>query len=135
MHVNIDHLKQQHRISQAIFSLHRGDAEKAKTQLRDATAIAQEIWPTVQANPSLRPGSYSSALEELGEALVFQVFLEERRLASRDEMPLLNAEEFLGGVLDFTGELNRYAVQRATARDVEEVQRCKVGRSARGREF
>jgi predicted translin family RNA/ssDNA-binding protein len=28
-------------------------------------------------------------------------------------------------VLDFTGELNRYAIAKATARDVKEVQRCR----------
>jgi predicted translin family RNA/ssDNA-binding protein len=32
---------------------------------------------------------------------------------------------YLGGVLDFTGELNRYAVARATERDVAAVQRCR----------
>jgi hypothetical protein len=32
---------------------------------------------------------------------------------------------YLAGVLDFTGELNRYAVGRATARDVGAVQRAR----------
>ena len=32
---------------------------------------------------------------------------------------------YLGGVLDFTGELNRYAIARATVRDAVEVQRCR----------
>jgi predicted translin family RNA/ssDNA-binding protein len=32
---------------------------------------------------------------------------------------------YLAGVLDFTGELNRYAVGRATARDVAAVQRAR----------
>ena len=32
---------------------------------------------------------------------------------------------FLGGVLDFTGELNRYAIAKATKRDIPEVQRCR----------
>ena len=30
-----------------------------------------------------------------------------------------------GGVLDFTGELNRYAIQRATVRDKAAVQKCR----------
>lgn len=37
----------------------------------------------------------------------------------------LCAPRYLGGVLDFTGELNRYAVARATARDVPAVQRAR----------
>ena len=32
---------------------------------------------------------------------------------------------YLGGVLDFTGELNRYAIAKATIRDIEEVKRCR----------
>lgn len=34
-------------------------------------------------------------------------------------------DRYLGGVLDFTGELNRYAVAKATVRDVQEVKRCR----------
>jgi hypothetical protein len=30
-----------------------------------------------------------------------------------------------GGLMDFTGELNRFAVLRATARDVKTVQECR----------
>lgn len=33
---------------------------------------------------------------------------------------------YLAGVLDFTGELNRWAVGRATARDVAAVQRARA---------
>lgn len=32
---------------------------------------------------------------------------------------------YLGGVIDFTGELNRYAVSCATRRDVAAVSRCR----------
>jgi predicted translin family RNA/ssDNA-binding protein len=32
---------------------------------------------------------------------------------------------YLGGVLDFTGELNRYAVLQATQRNVEAVRTCR----------
>lgn len=34
-------------------------------------------------------------------------------------------DRYLGGVLDFTGELNRYAIARATVRDVEAVRACR----------
>ena len=36
-----------------------------------------------------------------------------------------NLTRNLGGVLDFTGELNRYAVLQATRRDVEAVRACR----------
>lgn len=52
------------------------------------------------------------------------MFLKEGRVPRMAELPMLNRDEFLGGVLDFTGELNRYAISRATERDKEAVQRC-----------
>ena len=41
------------------------------------------------------------------------------------EIPDIEKNEYLGGVLDFTGEVARYAVQQATARNVEKVQQCR----------
>jgi predicted translin family RNA/ssDNA-binding protein len=37
----------------------------------------------------------------------------------------LHGRRYLAGVLDFTGELNRFAVARATARDVGAVLRAR----------
>lgn len=59
------------------------------------------------------------------QAMSLKVFLEEGRLLSSEELPLVEAEEFLAGVLGFTEELSRYAVQRATLRDAKEVERCR----------
>lgn len=64
-------------------------------------------------------------LLQWAEGRIFQVFLLEGRVPRMEELPLVNRDEFLGGVLDFTGELNRYAVARATARDIPAVQRCR----------
>ena len=38
---------------------------------------------------------------------------------------MVEPEEFLAGVLGFTEELSRYAVQKATARDLAAVQGCR----------
>jgi Translin family len=59
------------------------------------------------------------------EGKVFETFLKEHRIIRPDELPLLSRDEYLGGVLDFTGELNRYAVKCATARDVAAVRQCR----------
>ena len=48
------------------------------------------------------------------EGMIFQAFLTEGRILRADEMPDLTRDEYLGGVLDFTGELNRHAVKCAT---------------------
>jgi len=57
--------------------------------------------------------------------VLFKVFLEEGRLVRSSELPLVEAEEFLAGVLGFTEELSRHAVQRATLKDAPEVKRCR----------
>lgn len=130
---------------QAIFALHRGDNARASALLRDASSAARELRPLVDADPTLRHGgSFSGALEELAEAHVFKGFLETGRVPSPDAVAAaalcggggeetesgagafeLTPDEFLGGVLDFTGELNRFAVARATARDAAAVARCR----------
>lgn len=112
---------------QAIFSLHRKDVEKASKQIEDAMEAAKEIEPVVQANPTLRGGSFSSALEEYAEAVIFRHYLSHGELMSSQEqdIKMCNIDEYLGGVLDFTGELNRFAIARATHRDLDEVERCR----------
>ncbi|QDZ18636.1 translin-like protein [Chloropicon primus] len=110
---------------QAIFSLHRKDFDRARQQLDDAQGIAESLLPTVVAEPTLRQGSYSNALEEFAEAKIFQHYLEEGKLVASTGIKLVKNEEYLGGVLDFCGELNRFAVQRATARAEAEVRSCR----------
>ncbi|KAL6776966.1 TRA1 [Auxenochlorella protothecoides x Auxenochlorella symbiontica] len=64
-------------------------------------------------------------MEEYAEAVVFKGYLEEGRLPPSSSVQYVETEEYLGGVLDFTGELNRYAILRATKRDVVAVQQAK----------
>lgn len=59
------------------------------------------------------------------EGKVFEAFLLQHRILRLDELPGVTRDEYLGGVLDFTGELNRHAVKCATARDIPAVQQCR----------
>ena len=117
----------QKRSKQAIFSLHRKDFAGAKKQLDSAEETALSLVDLVKAEPTLRGGGFSNALEEYAEAKLFQHYLQEGALLSmKDSLGhLVKNEEYLGGVLDFCGELNRFAVQRATARDEEKVKECR----------
>eukprot|EP00803_Ostreobium_quekettii_P000166 evm.model.scf_1883.3 EVM.evm.TU.scf_1883.3 scf_1883:11343-14020(-) len=114
---------------QAIFSLHRGNASQAETRLRNAVRITNELSPIIYEWPKLRSGSFAYALEEYAEAVAFRGYLKEGRLLKlaevQAEVPLVAVEEYLGGVLDFTGELLRYSIFRATERNIEAVQNCK----------
>lgn len=106
----------------AIYCLHRGDKAKARSLMEQAEAVAWELheW-YIKANPSLRVGIYSGGLEELTEARIFESFLEDGSIPASINFPLIDREEYLGGILDFTGELNRYAVMQATHRNTREV--------------
>lgn len=50
---------------QAIFSLHRGNGEEAAKRLDQAVKAAQQILPLIEQEPTLRGGSFSSAMEEV----------------------------------------------------------------------
>jgi predicted translin family RNA/ssDNA-binding protein len=75
-------------------------------------------------NPSLRHGALSSSLEEYAEAKCFAHYLATQKLVPLRDLPHVQKDEYLGGVADFTGELTRYAVVRATARDEVAVEKC-----------
>ncbi len=110
----------------AIYALHRGDVQRAGGMVHEAKEQAKrELLPTAVAHPTLRYGALGSALEEWAEAAIFQEFLATGRIASLAELEIANREEYLGGLMDFTGELGRYAVLRATARDREAVARAR----------
>jgi len=132
---------------QALFALHRGDAARAGELLAGAAKAVLELRPIVEAEPTLRHGgSFTSCLEEFAEARLFAAFLETGRLPPPAALAIqagggeeggagaaaaaappfeLSADEYLGGLLDFTGELNRFAIARATERDSAAVARCR----------
>ncbi|CAI5732686.1 unnamed protein product [Hyaloperonospora brassicae] len=110
---------------QAIFALHRMDRAQALKLLTDAEKVIPELVALAEKNPSLRDGALASSLEEYVEAKCLGHYLEHKRLLPRRDLSIVQKNEYLGGVIDFTGELMRHAVVKATARDVEEVRRCK----------
>ncbi|CAB1098097.1 unnamed protein product [Ectocarpus sp. CCAP 1310/34] len=108
----------------AIYSLHRADLKKAEKQLSDCRTAAEGLLPLIDETPRLRMGAYSCSMEEFAEARLYELWLKEKRLVTKAEVGLVNTEEYLGGLLDLTGELNRFAVARATERDSVGVKEC-----------
>eukprot|EP00301_Raphidiophrys_heterophryoidea_P020933 c5497_g1_i1.p1 GENE.c5497_g1_i1~~c5497_g1_i1.p1 ORF type:complete len:448 (-),score=111.38 c5497_g1_i1:74-1417(-) len=109
---------------QAIFALHRNDTNRATRLLESACQATNELLPTVTETPALRSGSFSNAMEEYAEACLLKEWLENKRLASRKDLGFVNSEEYVGALCDLTGEIGRYAVTRATHRDVSAVEQC-----------
>lgn len=135
---------------QAVYASLRADPKKARDLIAKAIAGANDILPIVNdaathtgGFPSLRMGSFGGSLEELAEAMLFAHYIECKSIATPSQLnesfaasassknlatpPVsLTSEEYLGGLLDMTGELQRYSIARATERDIEEVKRCKL---------
>jgi predicted translin family RNA/ssDNA-binding protein len=91
----------------AIYCLHRGEMEKADAQIAEAIKVADELWPIVETQSQLRYGSYAAGLEEYAEAAVFAHFIRTGKVLPSAQLTRCDRDEYLGGVLDFTGELNR----------------------------
>lgn len=110
---------------QAIYALHRDAREEAAQHLVDAETAINELLPAIRADQTLRTGGFSNGMEEYVEARLFLAFLQSGTLLPSSAIPDADAEEYLGGLADLTGELVRHAVLRATARDRETVQRIR----------
>ena len=106
---------------QAIYALQRSEQQKADGLIAEGKAKATELLASLASYPHLRFGALSSALEEWAEAAVFSVFLREGRIPSMAELEILTRDEYLGGVMDFCGEINRFAVLAATRREEKTV--------------
>lgn len=110
---------------QAIYSLHRHDPKTAKQQLADADKVIAKLLREIKRDPTLRTGGFSASLEEYTEARAFLHFLEKGKLITCKELGVVAAEEYLLGLCDLTGELMRYAVLQATARDKKAVENAR----------
>lgn len=114
----------------AVFATHRGKPKQAEQLLKKSADVAKDIVETVLKNePCLRRGSYANALEEWAEARLFQHWIKvggksRDCILSMAEMSNdieLSPDEYLGGLVDLTGEIGRWAVARAAERDAHAV--------------
>lgn len=116
----------QKKAKSAIYDAHRGNIAAALRSIAESAEVAKaELLPVVEQHPQLRFGSLSSALEEWAEAVVFVHYLRTGTIPTLAEVSIVNKEEYLGAVLDMTGELGRLAVLKATQRDLKAVERAR----------
>jgi translin len=106
----------------AIYSMHRGGMDEAESVLK---RLKTEIADLRKKNESAsETGSYSQAAQEYAEAMAFLIFLKEQRLATREEIGV-EAEDYLLGICDLTGELERRAVFSVVNDHFDEVRKIK----------
>jgi predicted translin family RNA/ssDNA-binding protein len=73
---------------QAIYALQRGDTAQADGLIAQAKAAALPLLALLEASPQLRHGAMAAALEEWAEAVIFAVFLKEKRIATLAELEI-----------------------------------------------
>jgi predicted translin family RNA/ssDNA-binding protein len=111
----------------AVYALQKRDLAGAKAKIAIAEGVIRNFLPTVSANPDLRRGTFSAAVEEFVEAKAFETFLEDNSLIQKSAFEGLSVtnEEYLGGISDLVGEMIRFSVLEATKRNVEAVRHCR----------
>jgi predicted translin family RNA/ssDNA-binding protein len=102
---------------QIIYNVHRGDLKQAEKFVKDIKKIVSDLRKVVEKEPSLEMGSYKVAVQEYVEAACYYEFLKSKKLLTDEDLDV-NAEQYLSGICDLTGELVRYAYNIGIKGDV-----------------
>lgn len=108
----------------AIFSLHRDQMAEAKEKLDASKLLLSKISKEFGKDErALDEGAYKAALEEFVEAELFYQFVTTHKIGEIKGIKV-PSESYVGGLTDVPGELYRYAIKAATARDEKTVKVC-----------
>lgn len=114
---------QQHS-KKAIFALQRDDLVEAKRHLEEAKTQLLALTKKYRSVPGLfEEGSFKAALEEYGEAYLFNSFLQGKAIDKVKDFNL-DGDAFIGALCDVPGELYRYAIKSATEKKFAMVKKC-----------
>lgn|SRR3989338_539798 len=116
------------KAKQAIFALHRDDEKDAARLLKEVEDTFTALEKKFKTIDGLRwEGAYRAALEEYVEAKLFFEFLHNKGLSPEYAKGLalkgIDADTYLAGLSDLTGELTRKCVQRATQGRMQDVEK------------
>ncbi|MBI4135396.1 hypothetical protein HY477_01535 [Candidatus Uhrbacteria bacterium] len=111
------------KAKQAIFALHRDDMSAADALLQEVEHTFGNLEKQFKVLPELRyEGAYRAALEEYVEGKLFYEWMRMGKVMELKGMRI-DADSYLAGLSDLTGELTRKAVQRATQGRTQEVEK------------
>ena len=109
----------------AIFALHRDDAAKATDHLKTAKGLFKDCEKFFSANPDLQyEGAYRAALEEYAEAILFELYVEEKDIGEIEKRAM-RGDVYLAGLSDATGEIVRHAMRAVTDGKTQELARAR----------
>ena len=107
-----------------IFSLHRGDDKKAGQSLAEIEKILIKLEKKFGYTRLAQEGAYKAGAEEYVEAKMFYKLTSGEKVEAIKGLEI-NAESYLSGICDLTGELVRQAVNRAAQGKYKEVAKIK----------
>jgi len=108
-----------------IYALNRGNDKEIKILLKNIKNVKDKIDNLVKKDIALRfEGSYSDAMQEYCEAMCYYSFIKDNRIPKISELKV-KVEDYLCGLCDLTGELERRAVVSATKNNLKEVEKIK----------
>ena len=114
-----------HDSKRVIFSLHRGDAKKAGASLVEIEKILINLEKKFGYSRLAQEGAYKAGAEEYVEAKMLNRLVNGEKVDGIKGLAI-NAESYLSGICDLTGELVRQAINQAAAGRPKEVARIKI---------
>mmetsp|Transcript_1759 Transcript_1759/g.2493 ORF Transcript_1759/g.2493 Transcript_1759/m.2493 type:complete len:495 (-) Transcript_1759:77-1561(-) len=122
------------RSKRAIYDIHRQNLTSAKAQLSKCLQQCKEICSEAEkvgySKLELQSGTYGECMEEFCEGYLFYNFMTEKNASAKirefswfsENIPI-SAQQYVGALVDFTGEIGRYGVACATSRNQTELRR------------
>ena len=106
---------------QTIYLVHGNEFRKAQSLLSSVENKIKEAKRHIRRNPKLDfLGAYSVAIQEYVEAQCYLTFVMQKKIPSCKKLSV-QAEDYLLGLCDFTGELARRAVHAVIHKRYDEV--------------
>ncbi len=110
---------------QLIYSLHRNNLNEVNKLLNKVKKEKTKLDKIANKYKRLvYEGSYSEALQEYVEGLSYYSFIKGNKIPTRASLKV-GTEDYLMGICDLTGELNRKAVALTVKRDYKSVKKIK----------
>jgi predicted translin family RNA/ssDNA-binding protein len=113
-----------HDSKRAIFSMHRGDIDKAGESLVAIEKILIDLEKKFSFNRLSDEGSYKAGVEEYIEAKMYYLIISGKKIDKIKGLSI-KYDSYLGGICDTTGELVRRAVNEAARGNFAEVDKLK----------
>lgn len=114
-----------HDSKRVIFSLHRGDVQKAASSLAEIEDNLKQLEKKFSYSRLTKEGAYNAAVEEYVEAKMFANVLGSKKIDTIKGLSV-SVDAYLGGICDLVGELVRLATNRAAEGKFDEVEKYKV---------